>query len=88
MCQITPDLAGRRPAAVAASVRFHRLPHGVELVIAREDFGDIAAGVAEDDEILDEIEEAAAVKHALEHRLQFRRALGCQRHRPSPSATA
>ena len=63
----------------------HRLPHGVELVIAREDFDDIASRVAEDDEILHQVEEAAAVEHALEHRLQFRRALGRQivaRHRP------
>ena len=84
MCQITPALRsppcrGRRQRA------FHRLPHGVELVVAREDFDDVAAGVAEDDEVLDEIEEAAAVKHTLEHRLQFRRALGRRRiarHRP------
>ena len=78
MCQITP--AFRSPPSRSRRQRaFHRLPHGVELVVASEDFGNVTAGVTEDDEILDEIEEAAAIKHALEHRLQFRRALGCRR---------
>ena len=45
-------------------------------MIAREDLDDIASGVAEDDEILHQIEEATAVEHTLEHRFQFRRALG------------
>ena len=54
---------------------FHRAAHGVELVVAGEDFDDLAAGVAEDDEILEQVQEAAAVEHALEHGFQFRRAL-------------
>ena len=52
------------------------LPDGVELVIAGENLGEAAAGVAEDDEVLDEVEEAALVEHALEDGFQLGRALG------------
>ena len=72
--------AGRRRRERA----LHRVPHGVELVVAREDLDDVApSSVAEDDEILEQVEQAAAVEHALEQRLQFRRALGRDDHRPS-----
>src|SRR5262245_41090467 len=52
---------------------FDRLLYGMELVVTREDFGHAPSGVTEDDEISDQIEEAAAVENALESRLQFRR---------------
>ena len=87
MCQITPTFRSP-PAAVAASVLLYRLPHGMKLVVAREDFCDVAACIAEDDEVLDKIKEATALKHALKDRLQFRRALGCWRIAQSPSARA
>ena len=52
-----------------------RAPHGMELVIAREDFDDVAPRVAEDDEVLEEVEEPAAFEYALEHGFQFGRSL-------------
>ena len=70
-----PDFAvaaGRRRRQRAG----HRAAHGMELMIAGEDFDDIAPGVAEDDKILEDIEEMAAVEHALENRLKLRRSLG------------
>src|SRR5208282_6193763 len=48
----------------------------MELMIAGEDFDGLTACVAEDDEVLDEVEKAAAIEHALENRLEFRCALG------------
>ena len=66
----------------------HGMPHGVELVVASKDLDHIAAGVAEDDEVLHQIEEAASVEHSLEHRFQFRCALRRQIVAASRCATA
>src|SRR5713226_4269305 len=50
----------------------------MELVIASKDLRNTAAGIAKDDEVFHEIEEAALIEDALENRFQFRRALGRQ----------
>ena len=75
-----PDDAG---LAVAARSRGrqrmrHGMAHGMKLMIAGKDFGDLASGIAEDYEILQEVQKAATVEHALEHRLQFWCGLGGQ----------
>src|ERR1700687_2689282 len=63
----------------------HCMPHGVELVIAREYLCNVATGITKDDEVFDQVKKAAAVEHTLEDGLKLRRALGCSianRHRP------
>ena len=83
------DLRSPPSARVAAKVRT-TAAHGVELVIARDDLDDVAPGVAEDDEVLEEFEEPARLEHALEHCFQFGHALrreivaghGAPRHEP------
>ena len=66
-------------AVTARRRRFQRAGHGaahrVELVVACEDFDDFTVLVAEDDEILDDVEQVAAVEHALQNRLKLRLAL-------------
>src|ERR1700678_7046 len=47
----------------------------MELMIAGEDFDRFSSRVAEDSEVLDEVEEMAAIEHALEHSLELGHAL-------------
>ncbi len=50
--------------------------HGVELMIASEFLGDLAAVILEHDEVADQIEKAALLEHAFQHHLQFGQARG------------
>src|SRR5262245_39787444 len=48
---------------------------GVELMIAGNYLCDVAASIAKDDEVFDQIKKATAVEHTLENGLKFRSAL-------------
>ncbi len=49
--------------------------HGMELVVARENLDQPAAGVAKHDEILQQVQKSPPLEHALEQGFQFGRSL-------------
>jgi len=56
--------------------RCHRLPDGMELVVAGDDLDQSAAGFTEHGEMAQQIEEAPLLEHALDQRSHLRHALG------------
>lgn len=70
-----PDLAVTcRPGRLQRAG--HSVAHGVELVIAGDDFDQPAAGIAEDDKILQLLQKAVFVEDAFQQGFQLGRAFG------------